>query len=241
MRTIPYVQQADLDRWSKVLLTVSPKVLAAIDSGALQEGRQLALNFRNGLNSAILAYAKGEDAQFSEGIRDAMNKFDLFFAPEFCESVDPKYIRETSEEALCASLLLPDFDSAALAQRVNCYSAGVIDPRAVFVGAVSSLLAAQNAEAEQIARTLLGLSVPSYGNALPLAICAISRGDSSAFLELMDEATAAFDRHVASEAKGTPEAAIFLRGAALVRLFERVTGEALPRAKLDVRLLPALA
>lgn len=68
-------------------------------------------------------------------------EFDVFFAPGFRESVDPKYVRETSDEALCASLLAPDFDSEALAQRLVHYSSDVLDPRAAFISVVSLLLA----------------------------------------------------------------------------------------------------
>lgn len=238
MKLIPHVKPEDLVRWEKVLDSVGPRISASIDAGVLQKGRQLALHLRNSFNAAALAYAAGDIAKCLAHYTEGVERFQWFFDPKFSEQVDPQYVYETSEEVLCSALIVRYPDILALAKQIVPFTAGQNDARVQFILLLTALLAGDFIIAEKEAKALIEAPTESIGTHLPRAALAITRRDVSGFLASIADATTEFDKHISVNARGTPEAAIFVRGAALIQLYEIVNNETINKQDLDVRLLP---
>ncbi|MFZ6642623.1 hypothetical protein ACO0LL_23065 [Undibacterium sp. TC4M20W] len=238
MQTIPHIKKEDLERWEKILSKISPKVLAAINSGLLQDGRLLALHLRNSLNLGALAYASGDFKGFLAAYHETLLRFQLFFDDRYFSQVNAKYVYETSEEILCVSLILNESRTPNLARDILSFTVQQSDSRVEFISAIAALLQDEKDSARKLTLRLIKNSSLSFGQFLPQALLAIINDDLNLFLIAIAGATAEFDEHISAEGKGTPEAAIFLRGAALLRLFERVNHKEINKTTFDPRLLP---
>jgi len=238
--SIPHIQQSDVERWTKVLETVSQKVSTSIETGSIQNGRQIALHFRNSTTAASVAYACGNISKMLKHFREALERHQMLFLPAYAGQIDNQYIYETSEEVLCIALILRDESVLNLADKLLPYTQGQKDARVQFISAITAILRGGKKEAVDISKTLANASTMAYGKALPNAICAIANKDLNGFYSEIASATDSFDRLASGEARGTPEAAIFIRGAALVGLYEIVNREKVDVNKLDIRLLPGI-
>lgn len=238
MKLIPYIKSEDLVRWEKVLNSVGPKISASIDAGILQKGRQIALHLRNSLNAAALAYASGDVSRCLIFYKEGVERFQLFFDAKFSDQVDRQYVYETSDEILCSALIVRSPDIYVLVKRILPFTADQDDARVQFIMLLAALLTGDLIGAETTAKSLIEKPAKSIGTHLPNAALAIARGDLSGFLAAIGDATREFDKQVSVDARGTPAAAVFIRGAALIRLYEIVNNETIPKQDLDVRLLP---
>lgn len=77
-----------------------------------------------------------------------------------------------------------------------------------------------------------------FGNAIPKAIRAIANNNEADFLAAVQSALNDFDGVCSSEARGTPEAVIFIGGVALLNLYELTNGGTVSRSGFDIRLMP---
>jgi hypothetical protein len=240
MQSIPHIQDSDIARWAKALEAVAPKVAAAVEAGSLQGGRQLLLHFRNGVNAAVVAYAQGDNDRFLRLGRESLDRFQLFFRAEVREKIERRYVFEATEEAVCLALIVRDRRIELLMQQVLPNVSGEDDDRARFVVAIAALVLGDRNAAEQSAIALREAASLSHGHSLCQAVIAVARHDEPEFCRQISDAVNEFDRVAAGEARGTPEAAIYMRGAALVRLFETVNGRKPECRNMDVRLVPSI-
>lgn len=238
MRQIPHVNDGDLKRWGQMLNAVAPKVQAAVESGALQNGRQLMLHFRNAVNASALAYALGDSDRFLSELKEALQRFLAFFEPKFRGLVEEQFVYEASEDAVCIALILRDPRVSEIARQLLPYGENQSDARAKFTKAIAAVLNGDREGAKKIAGSLVEAPTLSHGLSLPNAIIATVQRDSAGFLAAIAKATSEFDHLVATQARGTPEAVMFIRGAALIRLYETVNQQKLLSDDLDPRLLP---
>ena len=238
MEKIPYVDKKDVLRWENTLSLVVPKIAVSIDDGILQGGRLLALHLRNSLTAGAVAYALGNVASFFSCYRKAVDRFQWFFDDKFKAQVEHLYIYETSEQVLCAALIIRSPNILELGKQILPFSTGQSDARSDFIALLAALLNGDMVQAGEIAQAWIDLPEILIGINLPHAILAIITGDLDDFLKHVLQATLEYDGYVASEARGTPEAVVFVRGAALLRLFEFVNDTKISKDGLDVRLVP---
>lgn len=106
-----------------------------------------------------------------------------------------------------------------------------------FVDTLHALLAGETQEATAIAHRMQARWPWKIVRLLAIAQLAVAK----ALGDALAEATHEFEREArGGDSRGTPEAAVFLRGAALLKLYELLHGVRLPADALDERLLPAI-
>lgn len=237
-REIPYVTERDIVRWEQVLSRIEPTIAADIAEKRLQTGRRIAQHFRNRINAGLIAYAKGDDCVTLRDFNDAVARFMLFFESGYAHEVDPTYVYETSAEVLEIALITQSPFLMKVAEILLPLHFERSDPRSIYVRALSFLILGDRDSTDTEAAALVKLNSRQFGMAIPTAILAIVNGYPDDFLENVHAAINGFDSLCATEARGTPEAVIFLSGAALIKLFERCNGEKLLGSDLDVRLMP---
>ena len=238
MRTIPYVTPSDVARWEEVLNRIEPTIATDIAEQRLQKGRRIAQHFRNRINSGLLAYSNGDTFRALHDFNEAVSRFMLFFDPKYADAVDLSHVFETSAEVLEVVLIVNAPCLTTISQKLQPLHVASTDPRSAYVRAVSSLIVSDRKSAVTEATVLRELNAGQFGSAIPAAILAIARGCPNNFLANVQSALNDFDGVCRSEARGTPEAVIFLRGVALIHLYERSNGEAVSRSGLDIRLMP---
>lgn len=236
MKLIPYVSEGDVSRWIGVLEDTESNIVDMINSGHLQGGRLLALHFRNSLVNGAISYALGRDSDLISCLNQGLTRFDYFFQDKFHAQTDEKYISETCEEALYCSLIVRSPTTNELIQKIIPFVVAKTSPRGHFVNVIISILARDLVRARKFLETSDDWTL-MIENELKNALNAIVSNDMGAFLLALKRATFDFDQYVSTEARGTPEAVIFFRGAALIRLFEMFNTVTVPAHELDIRFV----
>ena len=213
-------------------------IAADIAEKRLQRGRRIGQHFRNSLHSGLLAYAKGDKCVTLRAFNEAVTRFMLFLDSENAQEVDLTHIHSASAEVLEIALIAHSPCLTTVAQNLLPLHVEQRDPRSVYVRAVSFLILGDRDSATTEAAALVKLNSREFGKAIPVAILAITNGIPNVFLENVQAAMNDFDTLCATEARGTPEAVIFLSGVALIKLYERCNGEKILGTDLDVRLMP---
>lgn len=234
MLNIPYVSAADVNRWQQVLTADYPKIESAVKAGDTQKGRRIYLLFRDNINWAALAYAQGW-TEVRNHLETALGYFHMLKSEVERGRADPKYVTEAIDDALCVALILKD--QSALTDIAQLYPSVYIDKtdrRYLYGSSVLELLR------NNLSSDGAGQASPSrveLGAGLPAAVHALARGDDSEFARALSLAIDEYDEYIRAEARGTPEAALFLQGAALLSLFELRRGVKLDQQPADVRFL----
>lgn len=235
MLTIPHVSEADVDRWRQVLTADYQKIELAVEAGDTQKGRRIYLLIRDNINWAALAHAQGRGAEVRNHLEKALDYFRILMSEAEKGSADPKYVTEAMDDALCVALILKDQGAlGAINQVYPSAYADKTDPRYLYGASVLGLLGG-GLPSEGVARFLT--SGVELGKGLPAAVHALERHDDSEFIRALSLALNEYDEYIRTEARGTPEAALFLRGAALLSLYELTRRVKLEYQPMDVRFL----
>jgi hypothetical protein len=236
MRNIPHLTEQDLERWRDMPAHVLA-LQARIDAGYTKNKYLLSSRVGGERMLALIAYVEGDDARFEAHLRHSQALFRAYLANGTPEQ--RPFLKIQLEEGLCVGLILRDVQMQDLLRALTPEERRVGGWMDDFVDALEALLAGDRAGGEEIARRLHDAWPWKFVKMLALALGGIAAGNMKTFIDALGEASQEFDREArGGDSSGTPDAAVFLRGAALLRLYEALHSVEVPREGLDARLLP---
>jgi hypothetical protein len=237
MRNIPRLSEQDLERWRDMPAHVSA-LQARIDAGYTKNKYLLSSRVSGERMLALIAYVEGDDARFEAHLRRSQTLFRAYLASSTPEQ--RFFLKIQLEESLCVGLILRDAHVQDLLRAFTPEERRVGGWMNEFVDGLEALLAGDRVGSDAIARRLHDAWPWKMVKMLALALSGVATGNMKTLLEALGEATHEFDREArGGDSSGTPDAAVFLRGAALLRLYEALHGVEIPREGLDIRLLPS--
>lgn len=228
------VSDADLLRWERVLVEDYARLEEGVRSGNTQKGRRVYQLFRENVHWAGLAQAKCDSALVRQRLTAAAEYFMLLRAEVDAGRADARFLAEGAEDALNVGLVLNDRDYL---ERIRSLFAEHHEGSVAEYGrAVFCILDGSLSEAVESIDELERQAKLRFGGAVPLILRALVNKNSEQFRDALQELLREFDRYASGEARGTPEAALFLRGSAMLALCDQVQASRVRHADMDPRL-----
>lgn len=242
MIDIPYVSESDVLRWADSRAKLSVRLGSAIAAGQVREGHTIASKIGNDICAAAVSYVQ-EDMEYARAnFNAALETFKLFFSPRFSGQFEKSNVLVRCEAVLLSALIVRHETIKVLAMQI----AKVFDDpdwdEYPFIQLLAALIGGDRVLGTKLARDFLNNERATfvYGPGVGEALLAICEADHERFYAELKKVVREYDERARDDAFGTPEAAMFMRGAALLRLYELVNGESVITPDLDVRLLPGV-
>ena len=239
MEKIPYVTEADIERWERVIEKGMPVILRDLEQGKTQRGRRYYQLFMEYRSLGLTRYCRDDIGGCREALRAAAAAYlDLLRRSETESDIKPGLVSPTDYQPMLLAIVAGDIELAR--QLAVAYGAGAVGQNRneffLHLGsAIKNAILGRPEKAMEHAKAAIEIGFAG-SDRLAQLVASLYEKDYSDFEDRVIDALEEYDRYLRSYAVGTPEAAVFLDGLGLIALRSKIGETSFAPGRSDIRL-----